>query len=222
MQVCAAHVYVLFLDISFGSLQRLTEPKLRSLYTDLKLQDKEELQFKQSFKDTDKDGTLEAKLRRQLINTMTNYDLLETIGTDDEVNPQKFKEPKKEKADNYRNKSLFKDKKLNNLWDKAEAAGFAAAELDALKTEFTHYQDKLDIYYSLVDSLDETIKDQYGSKCSRRSQFTSELCGNIFILLDRYDRPGGAALVQRCSIRRRGSPEARGLPEQSKYVAREA
>lgn len=96
---------------------------------------------------------------------MTNYDLLEVIGSDDDaVEPQKFKEPKKEKADNYRNKSLFKDKKLNNLWDKAEAAGFAVSELEALKSEFTHYQEKLDIYHSLVDSLDETIKDRYASE----------------------------------------------------------
>lgn len=140
----------------------MTEPKLRSLYTDLKLQDKEELQWKQAFSDTDKDGVREAKLRRQLITIMTNYDLLDTFGeeSDDHV---KSKEPKKEKADNYRNKSLFKDKKLNNLWEKAEAAGFAPNELDALKNEFGHYQDKLDIYYSLVDSLDETIKNEYGS-----------------------------------------------------------
>lgn len=105
---------------------------------------------------------------------MTNYDLLEAIATDDGDTVQtdsKFKEPKKEKSDNYRNKSLFKDKKLNNLWDKAEAAGFAAAELEALKSEFSHYQEKLDIYNSLVDSLDETIKDQYGSEYIHKGSF---------------------------------------------------
>lgn len=143
-------------------MQRLTEPKLRSLYTDLKLQDKEELQWKQTFSNSDKDGAKEAKLRRQLINIMTNYDLLEPFGEESEDHV-KSKEPKKEKSENYRNKSLFKDKKLNNLWEKAEAAGFASQELDALKTEFGHYQEKLDLYYSLVDSLDETIKSDYGS-----------------------------------------------------------
>lgn len=93
---------------------------------------------------------------------MTNYDLLEHFGEESD-DRQKFKEPKKNKAENYRNKSLFKDKKLNNLWDKAETAGFAAAELQELKKEFGHYQEKLDLYYSLVDSLDDTIKEQYGS-----------------------------------------------------------
>lgn len=148
--------------LKINSLQRLTEPKLRSLYTDLKLQDKEELQWKQSHAENDKEGLKEAKLRRQLLNIMTNYDLLETFG-EETGDDKKFKVPKKEKAENYRNKSLFKDKKLNNLWDKAETAGFAPGELNALKKEFEHYQDRLDLYYALVDSLDEIIQEQYGS-----------------------------------------------------------
>lgn len=56
-------------------------------------------------------------------------------------------------SDTFRNKSLFKDKKLNSLWEKAEVAGFTAEELNALKEEFNHHQDKVDVYYSLLDDV---------------------------------------------------------------------
>lgn len=53
-------------------------------------------------------------------------------------------------SDKHINKSLFKDKKLNKLWDKAEMAGFSKDELAALHEEFQHHQDKIDQYYSLL------------------------------------------------------------------------
>lgn len=48
---------------------------------------------------------------------------------------------------------MFKDKKLNSLWEKAEVAGFNRDELEKLKEEFHHHQDKVDVYYSLLDDL---------------------------------------------------------------------
>lgn len=59
--------------------------------------------------------------------------------------------------DDYINKSIFKDKKLNYLWTKAEASGFTMEELLALREEFTHHQEKIDQYYELFD--DESPKD---------------------------------------------------------------
>jgi len=56
-------------------------------------------------------------------------------------------------SDNHINKSLFKDKKLNKLWEKAEKSGFNEQELKTLKEEFAHHQDKLDQYYMLMESL---------------------------------------------------------------------
>ncbi|OWR50218.1 hypothetical protein KGM_210738 [Danaus plexippus plexippus] len=59
------------------------------------------------------------------------------------------------------NKSLFKDKKLNILWAKAEASGFTNEELSALKEEFMHHQEKIDQYYDLLVNIDVEPKDGY-------------------------------------------------------------
>lgn len=66
--------------------------------------------------------------------------------------------------DHHINKSLFKDKKLNLLWAKAETSGFTSEELAALKEEFTHHQDKIDQYYDLLTDMDGKKDDGYKSK----------------------------------------------------------
>lgn len=55
---------------------------------------------------------------------MSTYGLLEHF--EDISNPEMVKhhEPYTGKSDKYLNKYLFKDKKLNKLWEKAESAGF--------------------------------------------------------------------------------------------------
>uniref|UniRef100_A0A182JU11 Alpha-2-macroglobulin RAP C-terminal domain-containing protein n=1 Tax=Anopheles christyi TaxID=43041 RepID=A0A182JU11_9DIPT len=140
---------------------RLTEPKLKSLYTELKLHDKEEITYKQ-LKEKDKDGLKEAELRNKLVSIMSTYGLLEHF--DDTQDPEKYKLHKSSddtpKKDTYKNKSLFKDKKLNKLWDKAETAGFSKEELDALREEFDHHQAKIDVYYSLLERLSDDATEQ--------------------------------------------------------------
>ncbi|XP_017476387.1 PREDICTED: alpha-2-macroglobulin receptor-associated protein [Rhagoletis zephyria] len=133
---------------------RLTEPKLKSLYMELKIQDKEEIAWKQlSSQHKDKDGVKEAELRQKLIGIMSTYDLLEHFEETqdkDKVKPyKKFHDP----DDSHLNKSAFKDKKLNRLWAKAEVSGFTKEELDSLKQEFQHHQDKVDVYYSLLEDI---------------------------------------------------------------------
>lgn len=133
---------------------RLTEPKLKSLYTELKIHDKEELAWKQlNSQHKDKEGLKEADLRKKLIGIMSTYGLLEHF--DDTQDPEKYKHYKaySGKVDSYKNKSLFKDKKLNKLWEKAETSGFTKDELDALKEEFEHHQEKIDVYYNLLEQL---------------------------------------------------------------------
>ncbi|XP_017057389.1 alpha-2-macroglobulin receptor-associated protein [Drosophila ficusphila] len=133
---------------------RLTEPKLKSLYMELKIQDKEEIAWKQlNSQHKDKDGLKDDELRRKLIGIMSSYDLLEHF--DDTQNSEKLKPYKKfhDAEDRHRNKSLFKDKKLNRLWEKAEISGFTAEELKSLKQEFDHHQDKVDVYYSLLENI---------------------------------------------------------------------
>lgn len=50
------------------NLQRLTEPKLKSLFSELKIHDKEELNFKKlKAEGKDKEGLLEADMRKRLV-----------------------------------------------------------------------------------------------------------------------------------------------------------
>lgn len=133
--------------------ERLTEPKLKSLYMELKIQDKEEIQWKQlNSQHKDKEGLKAAELRQKLIGIMSSYDLLDHFeDTQDPVKTKPFK--KFHESDDYINKSMFKDKKLNKLWEKAEISGFSPEELRSLKEEFMHHQDKVDVYYSLLENV---------------------------------------------------------------------
>lgn len=91
---------------------------------------------------------------------MSTYGILEHF--DDSQDPALYKKHKpyegkdyKDKRNTYKNKSLFKDKKLNKLWEKAEVSGFTAEELAALREEFQHHQEKVDLYYSILDRVDD-------------------------------------------------------------------
>ncbi|XP_066149520.1 alpha-2-macroglobulin receptor-associated protein [Euwallacea fornicatus] len=133
------------------AIYRLTDSKLTSIFGELKLHDKEEITWKHlRAEGKDKDGLKEAQLRDKLKMIMTNYGLLDQM--DDMDNDQKVHPYKalNEASDKHVNKSLFKDKKLNKLWEKAVMAGFSKAELSALHEEFQHHQDKIDQYYSLL------------------------------------------------------------------------
>lgn len=67
--------------------QRLTDPKLKSLYSDLMIQDKEELTLKRLKSDgSDKEGLKEAEIRRKLTNIMSVYGLREHF--DDDAPPR--------------------------------------------------------------------------------------------------------------------------------------
>ncbi|XP_026759639.2 alpha-2-macroglobulin receptor-associated protein isoform X2 [Galleria mellonella] len=139
---------------------RLTEPKLKSLYSDLMIQDKEEITYKRVKSDGgDKEGLKEADLRRKLTNIMNNYGLREHF--EDNAPRQKQYPAYNSAIDDHINRSLFKDKKLNQLWAKAEASGFTREELAALKEEFTHHQEKIDQYYDLLNDVEAGEKNQY-------------------------------------------------------------
>ncbi|EEB17579.1 alpha-2-macroglobulin receptor-associated protein precursor, putative [Pediculus humanus corporis] len=135
--------------------RRLTDVKLKSLFSDLKIHDKEEIAWKRFKSDgNDKDGLKEAELREKLIGIMSTYSLLEHF--QDVNDPKKVKVYKamNDPSISYINKSLFKDKRLNQLWEKAEKAGFTAEELQALHEEFNHHQQKIDEYYSLLQEVE--------------------------------------------------------------------
>lgn len=152
------------------AVHRLTEPKLKSLFTELKMHDKLELAFKHQKSEKPKDfndGLKEAELRKKLIGIMSTYDLLEVMEEEDVENPELYKRHKqyeaKARSDNYKNKSLFKDKKLNKLWERAELGGFTVEELQALKEEFVHHEEKVELYYALLEKLTD-VKDNRDSE----------------------------------------------------------
>jgi len=66
----------------------------------------------------------------------------------------KSKKSKDDRSENHINKSVFKDKKLNKLWEKAEKSGFDQKELKLLQQEFQHHQDKIDEYYAVLEKVD--------------------------------------------------------------------
>lgn len=142
---------------------RLSETKLKSLFGELKLHDKEEITWKHlRAEGKDKDGLKEAELRKKLLTIMGNYNLLDQA--EDVEDAKKYlphralNEPTVD-DDKHINKSLFKDKKLNKLWAKAETAGFTNEELMALREEFNHHEDKIHQYYALLHDTKSVAED---------------------------------------------------------------
>lgn len=119
---------------------KLSESKLVSLYSELKIQDKEELTLKRLKAEAgDKDGTMEAQIRKKMNGIMNVYGLAGAQAGIDAAtsgdNSNKKKDPEK---------ALFKDKKLQRLWEKAAKSGLTEDERMALKTEFMHHEDKVE------------------------------------------------------------------------------
>lgn len=66
---------------------------------------------------------------------MSTYDLLEHFEEVSDPTKYKHHKPLSGPTDTHLNKSLFKDKKLNKLWEKAESSGFTG-EINYLKPIF--------------------------------------------------------------------------------------
>jgi len=118
----------------------LTETKLAKLYSDLKMQDKEELTLKRlKAEGGDKEGVKESEIRARFGLILKTYGMSGS-GKEESFSPDK--RPAKE---------LFKDKKLQKLWEKAEKSGLTSTELLSLQEEFQHHQQKVDEYNQLME-----------------------------------------------------------------------
>ena len=121
--------------------KKLAEGKLKMLYSDLKVHDKEELTLKKlKAERKDKEGIRENEVRKSYLALLNKYGLsgkaeLEPLN-DDEVDGMK--------------KTFFHDKRLNRLWEKAEKAGLNERELMTLKEEFKHHELKQFEYSKLM------------------------------------------------------------------------
>ncbi|KAG1651050.1 Alpha-2-macroglobulin receptor-associated protein [Nymphon striatum] len=136
--------------------------KVKKLGKELLVQDKEEIKLKRMKTDgQDKEGLKEAEVRKKFHYIMERYNLLKHMDTYSDKQPKEFNEA----FDDQVVKSIFKDKKLNKLWEKAEkSVKFSVEELMTLKQEFKHHQEKVDDYYSLLNDLhteDENAKDSF-------------------------------------------------------------
>ena len=130
------------------SRTKLTESKLERLYSELKVQDKDELTLKKlRGEGSDKDGSKEAEVRKKFNSILLSYGL----------------GGNKEDSDTLHNpaKALFKDKKLQRLWEKAEQAGLQGEELVALQEEFQHHQRKVDEYNALLELAGDRDSKRY-------------------------------------------------------------
>lgn len=127
--------------------KQLTEGKLEKLYSELKIQDKEEMTLKRlKTENSDKDGMIEANLRKKFGAILKRYGL-------ESYHPDVV--PKDEGVTVNKGMGYFKDKKLNRLWEKAEKAGLSEDELLTLKQEFKHHQEKVEQYHDLLEMREE-------------------------------------------------------------------
>ena len=126
---------------------KLTDKKLETLFSSLKLQDKSELTLKRvKSEGGDKDGSMETEVRKKFNSILVTFGL----GGSPEDNAGSSQQPQ--------SKTLFKDKKLQRLWEKAELAGIHGDELATLQEEFKHHQRKVDEYNALLEMTDKNSK----------------------------------------------------------------
>ncbi|XP_072371825.1 alpha-2-macroglobulin receptor-associated protein isoform X2 [Scyliorhinus torazame] len=142
--------------------------KLAELHSDLKIQEKDELNWKKLKADgLDEDGEKEAKLRRNFNVILTKYRL----------------DGRKDAAamdTNYLRDSMdsendvFDDPKLEKLWNKATTSGkFNNDEVGKLRREFQHHQDKIQEYHILRETVSRN-EDIYQNVISPSEAYVTE------------------------------------------------
>ncbi|XP_054166745.1 alpha-2-macroglobulin receptor-associated protein-like isoform X2 [Oppia nitens] len=137
-------------DFWHKAVKRLDPNKLKALMADFKAQDKEEITLKKFKSDgQDKDGVKEAQVRKQLAAILKKYGLSDSDKIDEEVDNNTSGKHR----DHYIDKQIFRDKKLDKLWKKAQNSGLNDEQLMILKEEFKHHEMKLKEYKQLIDDM---------------------------------------------------------------------
>ncbi|XP_008570615.1 PREDICTED: alpha-2-macroglobulin receptor-associated protein [Galeopterus variegatus] len=128
---------------------RLSPVKLAELHADLKIQERDELNWKKlKAEGLDEDGVKEARLAHSLSVILAKY------GLDGKKDAQLLSG--NSLGDSAQDDRL-EDPRLEKLWHKAKTSGkFSSEELDKLWREFLHHKEKVHEYNVLLDTLSRT------------------------------------------------------------------
>lgn len=130
---------------------QLSPVRQAELHSDLKIQEKDELQWKKlKVEGLDENGEREAQLRRNFNVILAKY------GMDGKRDTRPM-ESNSLKDHDTQEGDEFDDPRLNKLWNKAQSSGkFLSEELLSLKREFQHHKDKIHEYNILMDTVSRT------------------------------------------------------------------
>ncbi|MCI4376133.1 hypothetical protein PGIGA_G00184770 [Pangasianodon gigas] len=130
---------------------QLPPRRLSELHSDLKIQEKDELQWKKLKADgLDEDGEREAKLRRNFNIILAKYGM-------DGKKDNRALDSNNLKDHDAKLGEMFDDPRLDKLWNKAKTSGkFSEEELLSLRKEFEHHKDKIHEYNIVMDTVSRT------------------------------------------------------------------
>lgn len=130
---------------------QLSPVKQAELHSDLKIQEKDELQWKKlKVEGMDENGEKEAQLRRNFNVILAKYGM-------DGKRDTRTMESNSLKDHDVAEGDGFEDPRLDKLWNKAQSSGkFSSEELLSLKREFQHHKDKIHEYNILMDTVSRT------------------------------------------------------------------
>ncbi|KAJ8411073.1 hypothetical protein AAFF_G00181080 [Aldrovandia affinis] len=132
---------------------RMQLPPVRQaeLHSDLKIQEKDELQWKKlKAEGLDETGEKEAKLRRNFNVILAKY------GMDGKKDTRGL-ESNNLKDHEIKEGDMFDDPRLDKLWNKAKTSGkFSEEELLSLRREFQHHKEKIQEYNIVMDTVSRT------------------------------------------------------------------
>ncbi|GAA6220320.1 alpha-2-macroglobulin receptor-associated protein [Lates japonicus] len=130
---------------------QLSPVRQAELHSDLKIQEKDELQWKKmKVEGLDESGEKEAQLRRNFNVILAKY------GMDGKRDTRPL-ESNSLKDHDTKEGDIFDDPRLDKLWNKAKSSGkFSSEELLNLKREFQHHKDKIHEYNILMDTVSRT------------------------------------------------------------------
>lgn len=130
---------------------QLSPVKQAELHSDLKIQEKDELQWKKlKVEGMDENGEKEAQLRRNFNVILAKYGM-------DGKRDTRTMESNSLKDHDTKEGDGFDDPRLDKLWNKAQSSGkFSNDELLSLKREFQHHKDKIHEYNILMDTVSRT------------------------------------------------------------------